>query len=71
VLAGIALIGVVNLTVSFALALMLAMRARRLPWREMRHLARPLLRRLGRTPLDFFRPPPDRNAEPPAGPPAP
>jgi site-specific recombinase len=53
------------------IALMLAMRARRLPWREMRHLARPLLRRLGRTPLDFFRPPPDRNAEPPAGPPAP
>jgi site-specific recombinase len=71
VLSGIALIGVVNLTVSFALALMLAMRARRLRWREMRHLVRPLLRRLGRTPLDFFRPPPQPGDEVAAGPPAP
>jgi site-specific recombinase len=64
VLSGIALIGVVNLTVSFALALMLAMRARRLPWREMRHLVGPLLRRLGRTPMDFLRPPPAGNPAP-------
>lgn len=55
--AGIALIGAVNLVVSFSLALLVAMRARRVPFRFGRKLIGPLLRRFMSAPLDFFRPP--------------
>lgn len=55
--AGVALVGVVNLTVSFSLALLLAMKARRMRFRQGRPLALALLRRLRHAPLDFVRPP--------------
>lgn len=54
---GIALIGAANLTVSFTLALMVAMKARRVRFRHARPLVAALCRRFLRTPLDFFRPP--------------
>jgi site-specific recombinase len=54
---GVALVGVVNLTVSFSLALLLAMKARRMRFRHGRPLALALLRRLRHAPLDFVRPP--------------
>lgn len=54
---GIGLIGLVNLVVSFALALLVALKARRIRFRYTGQLARGLARRLVATPLDFVRPP--------------
>lgn len=55
--AGVALIGLVNLVVSFSLALLVALKARRIRFRYTGELARGLARRLLATPLDFLRPP--------------
>lgn len=55
--AGVTLVGLVNLTVSFTLALLLAMKARRMRFRHARPLAAALLQRLRHAPLDFVRPP--------------
>ncbi len=54
---GVALIGVVNLTVSFSLALLVALKARQVRFRYARPLAAALGRRFLDTPLDFIRPP--------------
>jgi site-specific recombinase len=56
-LAGIAVIFVLNLTVSFAIALMLAMRAYDLPARDHLHLLNLCFRHFLRSPLEFFYPP--------------
>jgi site-specific recombinase len=61
---GIAIIGLCNFGVSFALALVVAMRARDVPRGERRTLPGAVLRRFVRRPIEFFYPPPD------AGPPA-
>lgn len=53
-LGGIALIGVVNLLVSFGLALWVALRARKIRFRQGIHLTRALGRRFAAAPLDFF-----------------
>jgi site-specific recombinase len=55
--AGVALVGIVNLTVSFALALLVALKARRVRFRYARPLAVALGRRFLATPMDFVRPP--------------
>jgi site-specific recombinase len=54
VVLGILLIGVVNLLVSFGLALWVALRARKIRFRHGFRLARALGRRLRTTPLTFF-----------------
>lgn len=54
---GIAGIGAVNLTVSFSLALYVAMRSRRATWRNWGELARRLLRLFRERPGEFFLPP--------------
>ncbi|MBX7118081.1 MAG: site-specific recombinase [Gemmatimonadaceae bacterium] len=54
---GVALIGVVNLVVSFALALRVALRSRGLGPDDTRGLTRRVLRRFVAAPLDFVRPP--------------
>jgi site-specific recombinase len=51
---GIALIGMVNLLVSFGLALWVALRARKVRFRHGFRLLRALGRRLRAAPLDFF-----------------
>lgn len=56
-LLGIALIGITNLAVSFALALAVALRSRRVSFGRGRELALLLLKRLWFTPRDFFLPP--------------
>ena len=56
-LAGIAVIFVLNLTVSFAIALLLAMRAYDLPARDHVHLLSLCLKRFLKSPLEFFFPP--------------
>jgi site-specific recombinase len=56
-LAGIAVIFVLNLTVSFAIALLLAMRAYDLPARDHVHLVSLCFKRFLRSPLEFFFPP--------------
>jgi site-specific recombinase len=61
--AGIAIIGLCNFGVSFALALVVAMRARDVPRGEQRTLPGAVLRRFVRRPLEFFYPP--RDAAPP------
>jgi site-specific recombinase len=53
-LAGIALIGMVNLLVSFGLALWVALRARKIRFRQGILLTRALGRRFVAAPLDFF-----------------
>jgi site-specific recombinase len=58
-LAGIALIGLVNLVVSFSLALLVALRAREADTRASRGLLKLLWQRLRREPLRFFVPPRD------------
>lgn len=58
-LAGIALIGLVNLVVSFSLALWVALRAREADTRASRGLLKLLWQRLRREPLRFFVPPRD------------
>jgi site-specific recombinase len=62
--AGIAIIGLCNFGVSFALALVVAMRARDVPRGERRTLPGAVLRRFIRRPVEFFYPP--RDAGPPA-----
>jgi site-specific recombinase len=57
--AGIALIGLVNLVVSFSLALLVALRAREADTRASRGLLKLLWQRLRREPLRFFVPPRD------------
>lgn len=54
---GVATIGVINLTVSFALALNVALRARQVAEPAWRSLARAVLAHLVRRPGDFFLPP--------------
>jgi len=61
--AGIILVGAVNLAVSFSLALMVAMRARRVRFTHARPLIMALVRRLLSTPLDFVRPPRETEAD--------
>jgi site-specific recombinase len=60
---GIAVIGLCNFGVSFALALFVALRARDVPRGEARTLPGAVLRRFVRRPLEFFYPP--RDAGPP------
>lgn len=60
---GIALIGLLNFGVSFALALVIALRARDVPRGESKTLPGAVLRRFLRRPLEFFYPP--RDAGPP------
>ncbi|HQR53435.1 MAG TPA: site-specific recombinase [Burkholderiales bacterium] len=57
--AGIAGIGVLNLAVSFSLAIYVAMRSRRATWRNWGELIRRLLRLLRERPGEFFLPPRD------------
>ena len=59
---GITLIGMVNLLVSFGLALWVALRARKIRLRQGFHLVRALGRRLRAAPLDFFVGPRDLEA---------
>ena len=59
--AGVVLVGIVNLTVSFTLALLVALKARQVKFRFARPLAVALWRRLLATPLDFIRPPRETN----------
>lgn len=54
---GIAIIGLLNFGVSFALALFVALRARDVPTGERRMLPGAVLRRFVRKPLEFFYPP--------------
>ncbi|MGE0866930.1 MAG: gliding motility protein [Kofleriaceae bacterium] len=54
---GIAIIGMLNFGVSFALALIVALRARDVPHGERRMLPGAVLRRFARRPLEFFYPP--------------
>jgi site-specific recombinase len=54
---GVATIGIVNLTVSFALALNVALRARQIPEAQWRLIASAILHRLRQHPRDFFLPP--------------
>ena len=64
---GVALIGLMNLVVSFSLSLYVAMRARRITFAQRRTLAGMLLRRFVTRPRDFLVPPregsPRRGAE--------
>ncbi|TWI70159.1 site-specific recombinase [Pseudoduganella lurida] len=53
-IAGFLSIGIVNLLVSFGLALWVALRARRIPFEHGFLLLRALFRRLYRSPVDFF-----------------
>lgn len=55
--AGVAAIALVNLLVSFALALYVAMKSRQLGFAQLWQLAGVLLERLARQPLSFFRSP--------------
>jgi site-specific recombinase len=61
---GIAIIGLLNFGVSFALALVVALRARDVARGERRTLPGAVLRRFVRRPFEFFYPP--RDAGPPA-----
>ena len=56
-LVGIAGIGLVNLVVSFTLAIYVAMRSRRATWRNWGDLVRRLLRLFRERPGEFFVPP--------------
>jgi site-specific recombinase len=69
---GIALIGAVNLIVSFGLALWVALRARKIRFRQGIRLVEAMGRRFVAAPVDFFigpktLPPPDVNAAPSKG----
>ena len=61
-LAGIALIGVINLSVSFTLALWVALRARGTDFAGSRGLATLLLARMRTAPAHFFVPPPAKTS---------
>jgi site-specific recombinase len=67
--AGIAVTGVLNLTVSFTLAFRVALRSRGVRVQDRRRIGAALWRRLRTQPLSFFRPPPESGAA--AGPPGP
>lgn len=56
-MAGVALIGAMNLGVSFALALTVALRARRVSFAQRRLLLGSLASRLARSPREFLLPP--------------
>lgn len=56
-LLGIAIIGMTNLVISFALALWVALRSRKLSFRKTRPLLGQLMRRFISRPADFFIPP--------------
>jgi len=56
------LIGLVNLLVSFSLALWVALRSRGVPFSSVRSLLSPLRRRLFSHPLDFLLPVEQRQA---------
>ena len=58
---GIAIIGLLNFGVSFALALVVALRAREVPRSERRTLPVAVLRRFVRRPFEFFYPPKDND----------
>ena len=58
-LAGLAVIGVLNVGMSFALALAMAIRARRVEAPQRSAIRRALLRRLWQSPASFVRPPRD------------
>ena len=62
---GIVIIGLLNFGVSFALALVVALRARDVPRGERRMLPGAVLRRFVRRPLQFFYPPREAAASPP------
>lgn len=62
---GVLLVGVVNLTVSFGLALLVALKARRVRFRYARPLLWGLARRMVASPLDFVRPPRNAVEDPP------
>ena len=59
---GVAGIGFLNLAVSFALALNVALRSRQVSDSQWRTLVRTVLRNLRRQPRDFFLPPKEANA---------
>jgi len=67
-LSGLVLIGLTNLAVSFALALTVALRSRRVHLKHEWSLAGMLWRRLRRTPRDFFLPPAETLPGVPAAP---
>ncbi|MBI2375302.1 MAG: site-specific recombinase [Deltaproteobacteria bacterium] len=71
-LLGVVLIGFVNLAVSFALSLWIALRSRRVPPRQSGPLLMALFRLLRRSPRDFFFPPkeapPEADLDAAAGP---
>lgn len=56
---GVLVIGLLNFTVSFLLALLVAFRAREVEGLERLRLLVAVLRRLGRSPREFFLPPPE------------
>lgn len=60
---GLALIGFMNLTVSFCLALYVAMKSRKVSFRQWRLLATALLRRIYERPREFLFPPDKRMLE--------
>lgn len=60
---GIAVIGLLNFGVSFALALVVALRARDVPTAQRRTLPFAVMRRFLRKPLEFFYPPRDLRAD--------
>jgi site-specific recombinase len=64
---GIAFMGLLNFGVSFALALVVALRARDVPRGERRTLPGAVLRHFVRKPLQFFYPPKDDPGAAPAG----
>ncbi|HEY5934952.1 MAG TPA: hypothetical protein VIU61_09965 [Kofleriaceae bacterium] len=63
---GIVIIGILNFGVSFALALVVALRAREVPTSERRTLPFAVMRRFFRKPLEFFYPPKEPKDAPPA-----
>ena len=63
---GIAIIGMLNFGVSFALALLVALRAKEVTGRERVQLAWAVTKRFVRNPLQFFFPPKDKPGLPPA-----
>ena len=62
---GIVVIGMLNFGVSFALALVVALRARDVPRGERRRLPGAVLRHFLRRPFEFFYPPREASAPPP------
>lgn len=65
---GIAIIGICNFGVSFALALLVALRAKEVTGRERIQLAFAVAKRFLRHPLQFFVPPKDKPGQAPPAP---